>query len=77
MVRNLVIIGSSIIVLLSLSPRLTGLILLLVPVYLIISTLYSRNVKVLIKKYQNVQAELSAEVAEKFSGIQLVKAFST
>ena len=77
MLRSLVIIFSSIFVLFTINFKLTCLILLIVPFYLLITALYSRKKKVLIREYQDVQAEISGLVAEKFSGIQLVKAYST
>ena len=51
--------------------------MLLVPIYAFITRQYSRRNKVLVKEYQDIQAEISAMVAQKFSGIQLVKAYST
>ena len=56
MIRSMIVIVSSIVILFMTNVKLTGLILLLVPVYLIITVQYSRRVKILVKRYQDVQA---------------------
>jgi ABC-type multidrug transport system fused ATPase/permease subunit len=77
MIRNLVVISASIFVLFSINIKLTFLVLLIVPFYLTITIFYSRRNKVLVREYQDVQAEIAGLVAERFSGIQVVKAYST
>ena len=54
MIRNIVIIISNIIILFTLSWKLTLLIMLLVPIYSIITRQYTKRSKVLVKEYQDV-----------------------
>lgn len=77
MIRSVVIIVSNIIILFTISWVLTLLVMILVPLYSMITLQYSKRNKILVREYQDVQAEISALVAEKFSGIQLIKAYST
>lgn len=77
LIRNIVIIFSNVIILFTISWKLTLLVMLLIPIYAIITRQYSKRNKVLVKEHQDVMAEISAFVAEKFSGIQLVKAYTT
>jgi len=76
-IKNMVVIAASMCVLFSINRFLTFLVLFLVPFYLIITVFYSRRKKILTREYQDVEAEISGLVAEKFSGIQLVKAYGT
>ena len=77
MINSIIIIVGSLIVLFFISSKLACFILGIVPIYLVVSNYYSNRRRVLVKEYQDVQAEISGEVAEKFAGIQLVKAYST
>jgi ABC-type multidrug transport system fused ATPase/permease subunit len=77
MIRNIVLIVSNIIILFTINLTLTFFVMILVPMYAFITLQYSKRNKVLVREYQDVQAEISASVAEKFSGIQLIKAYST
>jgi len=77
LIRNLIIVFSNIIILFTISWELTFFVMLLVPVYSIATLQYSKRSKILVKQAQDVQAEVSATVAERFSGIQLVKAYAS
>lgn len=77
MIRSIVIIVSNIIILFTISWNLALFVMILVPLYAFITLEYSKRNKILVREYQDVQAEISASVAEKFSGIQLIKAYST
>ena len=54
LIRNSVIIISNIIILFTLSLKLTLFIMLLVPIYSFITRQYSKRSKVLVKEYQDV-----------------------
>lgn len=77
MVRHAVIIVSNFIILCTINLKLACLIMLLIPVYSLVTYHYSKRSKILVRAHQDVQAEISADVAERFAGIQLVKAYST
>lgn len=64
-------------ILMSLSWRLSTVMLGLIPFYAITTTIHNRKVKALAKEYQNVQAESAAQLNEVFTGIQVVKAYAT
>ena len=76
MIRSLVIIASTFVVLFTINQKLTWLVALIVPFYLLITAVYSSKKKILVRETQDVEAEIAGLVAEKFSGIQLVKAYS-
>lgn len=63
LIRNMVIILSNIIILFSINWKLASLVMLLVPIYSILTLQYSKRNKILVKEYQDVQAEISAAVA--------------
>jgi ABC-type multidrug transport system fused ATPase/permease subunit len=63
LIRSVVIICSNIIILFTISWKLTCLVMMLVPIYSVITLQYSKRNKVLVKQYQDVQAEVSAAVA--------------
>lgn len=73
----MVTIVGNIVVLLIISWKLTLYVLLIVPMYAIITLVYNRKNKALVREYQDIMAEMSSHVSEKFQGIQVVKAFST
>jgi subfamily B ATP-binding cassette protein MsbA len=77
MIRSIVIVFSNIIILFTMSWKLTMFVMLLVPLYSFITLQYSKRNKVLVREYQDIMAEMSANVGERFGGIQLVKAYST
>jgi len=56
--------------------KLTLSVMIIIPFYVAVTVYYSKKYKPLVKEYQDVDAEMSAHVSEKFSGIQLVKAYS-
>ena len=56
MLRSIVIIFSSIFVLFTINGKLTCLVLLIVPFYLMITVFYSRRSKILVKERQDVEA---------------------
>jgi len=63
LIRSVVVILSNIIILFTINWKLTSLVMLLVPIYAFITRQYSRRNKILIKEYQDIQAEISAMVA--------------
>ena len=75
--RNIVTIIATIFIMLLMSWRLTTIVLLLVPIYVFVSLQYSRKAKVLIRKRQDIEAEIAVHVGEKFGGIQVIKSFSS
>lgn len=56
MIRNVVIILSNIIILFTISWVLTFLVMILVPLYSMVTLQYSKRNKVLVRQYQDVQA---------------------
>lgn len=56
--------------------KLSLAVMTIIPFYVIVTTYYSKRSKPLIRRYQDVAAEMSAHVSEKFSSIQVVKAYS-
>lgn len=74
--RNIVTIIGNIIFLFVMSWKLTLSVMTILPFYLAVTIYYSKRYKPLVKEYQDVVAEMSAHVSEKFSGIQVVKAYS-
>jgi ATP-binding cassette subfamily B protein len=76
MVRNAVIIVSNLAILLTLS-RLLTLLLLLLPLYSLATLHYTARSKALLTHYQHVEAQISAFLTERFTGMQLIKACST
>ena len=68
---------SLLIILFTISYDLTLMIIFIIPLYAIVTRFYSKKNKVLVREGQDVTAEQSANLAEKFSGINLVKAYST
>ena len=77
MLRSIVIICSSFMVLFTINVKLTFLVLLIVPIYFMVTAYYSKRSKVLVRERQDAEAQISALITQKFSGIQLVKAYST
>lgn len=64
-------------ILISMSWKLSMMMMVLAPFYVIITMIHNRKVKALAKEYQNVQAESAAHLNEVFTGIQIVKAYAT
>ena len=77
LIRNIVIIISNIVILFTISWKLAFLIMILVPIYSFLTLQYSKRSKILVRDYQDVEAQMSAAVTQKFLGIQLIKAYST
>lgn len=63
LIRNLMLVLSNIIILYTISWQLAFVIMMIVPIYAIITRQYSKFNKVLVRQYQDVQAEISAVVA--------------
>jgi ABC-type multidrug transport system fused ATPase/permease subunit len=63
MIRSVVVILSNIIILFTISWVLTFLVMILVPLYSFITLQYSKRNKILVREYQDVQAEISSLVA--------------
>lgn len=55
--------------------KLTFIVLTIVPLYAIVILQYTRKAKLLIRKNQDIQAEISVHVGEKFGGIQTIKSY--
>jgi ABC-type multidrug transport system fused ATPase/permease subunit len=77
LIRHTFGIITNLVILFALNWKLAFLVILIVPLYSFITLQYSKRNKILVRESQDVQAEISAEVAEKFSGIQIIKAYST
>ena len=77
LLRNVVTVASNLTFLFIMSWRLTLTVLTVLPLFTIVTMYYNKRIKPLIKQYQDVMAEMSAHISQKFSGIQLVKAYST
>ena len=67
---------ANIVFLFVMSWKLTLSVMMILPFYVAVTIFYSKRYKPLVKEYQDVVAEMSAHISEKFSGIQLVKAYS-
>ena len=66
------IIGS-IVILFIMSWKLTLIVLTTVPLYSFVTLQYTRKTKELVRKKQDLEAEISVHVGEKFGGIQTIK----
>ncbi len=75
LLRNLITILGNIIVLMFMSWRLTLLVLIIVPLYGAVTIIHNRNTKKLVRQYQDVVSDISSQVNEVFSGIQVVKSY--
>ena len=76
LIKSVVTIVANIVFLFVMSWKLTLSVMLILPFYTAVTIYYSKRFKPLVKEYSDVLAEMSAHVSEKFSGIQLVKAYS-
>lgn len=73
LIRNILTVIGNIIILVLMSWKLSLCVLLLVPIYIVFGVQYTKKSKVLVRKRQDILAEMSAHVGEKFNGIQVVK----
>ena len=76
LLRSILTTIGNICILMFMSWKLSLMVLILVPLYMLITSIHNRKTKVLVRQYQDVQAESSAHLNEIFTGIQVVKAFS-
>lgn len=75
LVRNVITIIGSIVILFMMSWRLTLVVLTIVPLYAFTTLQYTRKAKELGRKKQDIEAEISVHVGEKFGGIQTIKSY--
>ena len=74
--RNILLLVGGLILMLITSPKLTGLVLLLVPVVLLPILLLGRRLRSLSRENQDLIAESSANASEALQGVQTVQAFT-
>ena len=74
--RNAILIVGGLVGLVLTSPKLTGLVLLVVPIVVLPIVTYGRRVRKLSRLTQDKIAEVSADAAETLYGIRTVQAFS-
>jgi ATP-binding cassette subfamily B protein len=74
--RNLLLFFGGMVMLLITSPKLTGLVLLVIPFVVIPIIVLGRKVRVLSRNSQDRVADLGSHVEEILSGIRIVQAFS-
>lgn len=55
--------------------KLTFIVLTIVPIYAVITLQYTRKAKELVRKNQDIQAEITVHIGEKFAGIQTIKSY--
>lgn len=77
LIRSIITTIANICIIMFMSWKLGLLILMLLPLYALVTTIHNNRTKVLRREYQDVQAEASVHLNEVFTGIQVVKAFST
>ncbi len=77
LIRNFLTIISNIVILFVMSWKLTLAMMAILPFYIAVTIYYNRVYKPLNVQYQDIVAEQSAHISEKFSNIQTVKAYST
>lgn len=75
--RSLVTIISSLIVLLIMSWKLTMFLIAMIPFYILINKFYTKKAKKLVKDRQDIEADISQHIGEKFLGISTIKAYGT
>ncbi len=75
-VRNTLLLVGSVVLLLVTSPKLTGLVLLVVPAVLLPILVYGRRVRRLSRESQDRIADVSAYIEETLGGIRTVQAFA-
>ncbi len=74
--RNLLLFFGGMVMLLITSPKLTGLVLLVIPFVVIPIIVLGRKVRILSRNSQDRVADLGSHVEEVLSGIRIVQAFS-
>jgi ABC-type multidrug transport system fused ATPase/permease subunit len=55
--------------------KLTFIVLTIVPIYAVVTLQYTRRAKELVRKNQDIQAEITVHIGEKFAGIQTIKSY--
>ncbi|KAL4450333.1 hypothetical protein ABPG74_009039 [Tetrahymena malaccensis] len=75
-IRNVIICIGNVIMLFLISRSLFVVIAIMIPIFVITSSVYGRYLKKLTKKYQDYTAKVSSHAQECFSNIKTVKAFS-
>jgi ABC-type multidrug transport system fused ATPase/permease subunit len=55
--------------------KLTFIVLTIGPIYAVVTLQYTRRAKELVRKNQDIQAEITVHIGEKFGGIQTIKAY--
>ncbi|EAR98602.3 ABC transporter transmembrane region protein (macronuclear) [Tetrahymena thermophila SB210] len=75
-IRNVIICVGNVIMLFLISRSLFIVIAIMIPIFIITSSVYGRYLKKLTKKYQDYTAKVSSHAQECFSNIKTVKAFS-
>jgi ATP-binding cassette subfamily B protein len=73
--RNLLLLAGGLVILLVTSPRLTGFVLLVVPLVVVPIVLIGRRVRVLSRALQDQVAELGVRVEETLNGVRTVQGF--
>ena len=74
--RNVLLLTGGLIMLMVISPKLTGMVLLIVPLVIIPIIVLGRRVRKLSKLSQDRIADISAQASEALNGIQAVQAFT-
>ena len=77
LLKSIVTTVGNLVMLVWISWKLSIAILLMVPIYVIVSGYYTKKSKVLTREYRDIVAEMAAHIAEKFGGIAIIKAFCT
>lgn len=75
LLRNVIVILGTVVALFIMSWKLTFIVLSIVPIYAFVTQQYTRKSKLLVRKKQDLEAEISVQVGEKFGGIQAIKAY--
>jgi ATP-binding cassette subfamily B protein len=74
-IRNLLMLSGGLAMMLATDPKLTGMVLLVIPAVLIPLILFGRRVRTLSTRTQDLVAEASAEASENLDAIETVQAF--
>ena len=75
LLRNILTILGNIFILFMMSWKLTLCVLVVVPLYAFIVFQCTKKTKMLVRERQDIEAEMTSHVGEKFNGIQIVKSF--
>lgn len=66
-------IVGSIVIMFTMSWKLTFIVLTIVPIYSAVTLQYTRRTKQLVREKQDIEAQISAYLSEKFNAIQTIK----